>query len=219
MPILRSMESRIRPGKRQEWGAQIREIKKIVDKYGVALRVLQLQFGGHPGTVLSSSQAEDWAALATRTQQVNADGDYQGILARGTLAELADVVEVRLANDITQEVGGTSGALETAQVIQVTSMRILPGRRAKQLEMIRQMREARAGTGSPTATILEQVAGAAGVLHLAWGYANLDAWAKDRAAGPPKGFQDVQQRALADPQFPYSEGIGTRVFTDITQQL
>ena len=219
MPILRTLESRIFPGKRQQWGAAIRDVKKIVDKYGPPLRVLQLQFGGHPGTVLISSPAPDWQALAARTQKVNADPDYQAFLKRGAMAELAEPVEVRLANDITAEVGGVSDGLVSAQVIQVLATKVLPGKRAKQLEMIRQMREARSAAGLQTANVLEFVAGQAGVVLLAWGYPDLDAWAKDRAAGQPKGAQDILQRVQADPEFPFVEAISTRVYSDITNQL
>jgi hypothetical protein len=219
MPILRTLEARVFPGKRQQWGAAMLDVKKIVDKYGSPLRVLQLQFGGYPGTVLSSSLADDWQALAARTQQVNADSDYQAFLKRGAMAELAETVEVRLANDISVEVGGPSESLASAQVIQVMASRILPGRRAKQIEMIRQMREARSAAGRPTANVLELVAGQAGVLLLAWGYPDLNAWATDRDAGQPKGAQDILQRVLADPEFPFVENLSTRVYSDITNQL
>ena len=84
---------------------------------------------------------------------------------------------------------------------------------------IRQMREARAGAGLVTAGLLEQVAGEANVLYIVWGYADLNAWAKDRAAGAPKGFADIQKRIQSDSEFPYSEAIGTRVFRDITGEL
>ena len=219
MPILRSLEARVLPGKRQQWGALMREIKTIIDKHGAPLRVLQLQLGGNPGTVLSSTLAADWGDLAKRAKALNADAAYQAFLARGAMVDVAEVVEVRVANDITSEVGSPSDALQNAQIIQVTSQRLLPGKRAKQLEFIKQMREARKGSGMVTATILEQVIGEAGLLHLVWGYADLDAWAKDRAAGAPKGFADIQQRSLADPLWPYSEPVATRVYADITNQL
>jgi len=219
MPILRSMESRVLPGKRQQWGAVMRDVKKIVDKYGPPLRVLQLQFGGHPGTVLSASLQEDWNALARRAQQVNADSDYQTLLRSGAMAGLAEAVAVRLAADVSDEVGGPNAALTTAKIIQVMAMKVLPGKRAKQIEMIRQMREARAAAGLTTANLLEQVAGDANVMFLSWGYADLNAWAHDRAAGQPQGARDIQQRILADPQFPFVETLGTRVYADITDQL
>jgi hypothetical protein len=219
MPILRSLEARVRPGKRQQWGALMKEVKSIVDKHGAALRVLQLQLGGHPGTVLSSVLAADWAELAKRTKALNADAAYQAFLAKGAIAEFADVVEVRLATDITSEVGDPNPTLQAAQIIQVTSLRLRPGKRAKQIEFIKQAREIRKGAGLVSATVLEQVVGEAGLLHLVWGYADLDAWAKERAAGQPKGFADLQQRALADAQYPYSDAVATRVYADITNQL
>ncbi len=219
MPILRSLEARVRPGKRQQWGAMMRDVKKIVDKHGAALRVLQLQFGGNPGTVISSTIAADWAELAKRTKALNADAAYQAVLAKGAIAEFADVVEVRLVTDITSEVGDANASLQTAQVIQVTSLRLQSGKRAKQIEFIKQAREIRKGAGLVSASLFEQVAGEAGLLHLVWGYADLDAWAKERAAGQPKAFADLQQRALADPLYPYADAVATRVYADITDRL
>jgi hypothetical protein len=213
------LETRVRPGKRQQWGALMKEAKSIVDKHGSALRVLQLQFGGNPGTVLSSTIAADWAELAKRTKALNADAAYQAFLAKGAIADVADVVEVRLATDITSEVGEPNTPLPNAQIIQVTSLRLHSGKRAKQLEFIKQAREIRKGAGLVSATVLEQVAGEAGLLHLVWSYADMDAWAKERAAGQPKGFADLQQRVLADPHFPYSDPVATRVYADITNQL
>ncbi len=219
MPILRSLEARVRPGKRQQWGALMREVKSIVDKHGAPLRVLQLQAGGHPGTVISSTRSEDWADFAKRTKAVNADAAYQAFLARGAMGDVADVVETRLANDITSEVDGGSGIPQSAQIIQVTSLRLLPGKRAKQLEFIKQAREVRKAAGLSTAGVLEVVAGDAGMLYLVWAYADIDAWAKERAAGQAKGFADIQKRASADPEWPYSEPVATRIFADITNQL
>ena len=96
-------------------------------------------------------------------------------------------------------------------------MRVLPGKRAKQLEVIRQIREARSGAGLPVSNVMQTVAGAANVLLIARPYPNLSAWAKDRAAGELKGVTDILERAQADG--PYSEAIATRVLSDITSQL
>ena len=222
MPITRTLESRILPGRRQQWGAAMRDVKKIVDKHGAALRLLQLQFGGHPGTVLAVSEADDWQTLATRVAAVNADSDYLAYLARA--ADLpgfpyAEPVEVRVSNDITSDVGGARVSIQESAVIQTTSLRVLPGRRAKQLEFISQIRELRLGAGLPTANILEVVAGLANVLLIVRGYRDLAAWAQDRSAGEVKGQKEILQRAQADPLYPFAEGIATRVFVDITYQL
>ncbi len=222
MPILRSLEVRIQPGRRQEWGAFIRDVKKVVDKHGAPARVLQLQFGGHPGTAIVSVACNSWEELAARTEKVNADPDYLALMASGAKTPgfpYAEAVEVRLLEDITAEVGGASTSLESAQTIQVISMRLLPGKRAKQLEIIRQIREARTGSGLPVSTILQTAAGAANVLLIARPYASLQAWAKDRATPELAGVVDILQRAQSDPQGPYVEPISTRVFSDITAQL
>jgi hypothetical protein len=222
MPITRTLETKILPGRRSQWGAAMRDVKTIVDKHGAALRLLQLQLGGHPATALAVSEADSWETLATRIARVNADPEYQAYLARA--ADLpgfpyAEPVEVRVSNDITSEVGGARVSLQEAQIIQVTSLRVLPGRRAKQLELITQLREARSGVGLPTANLLEVVAGQANVLLIVRGYRDLAAWAQDRAAGQPEGQKEIVQRAQADPQYPFADGIATRVFSDITNQL
>ena len=186
------------------------------------LRVLQLQFGGHPGTALSSATADNWEQLATRTEKVAADPDYQALIARSSQLSgfpFSDAAEVRIIEDITAEVGGTRAPMETAQVIEVISMRVLPGKRAKLIDLIRQIREARAGAGLPQSNVLQTVVGAANLLSVARPYANLQAWAKDRSTPVPKAVTDIQQRVLADPQGPYSEAIATRVYSDITNQL
>lgn len=220
MPIFRSLEVQIAPGRRQQWGAFIRDVKKIVDKYGSPLRVLGLQFGGHPGTAIVSAVAETFEQVAARSEKVNADPEYQALMARGSQLvgfPYADAVEVRLLEDITAQVGGARAPVETSQVLQVIAMRVLPGKLAKQLELIRQIREARAGAGRPVSNVLQSVAGAANVLLVARPYANLQAWAKDRDAGELQGVIDILQRAQADG--PYSEPIATRVYSDITSQL
>ena len=164
MPILRSLEVRIQPGRRQQWGAFMKEVKKVVDRHGSPLRVLQLQFGGHPGTALSSATADNWEQLATRTEKVAADPDYQALIARSSQLSgfpFADAAEVRLIEDITAEVGGTRAPIETSQVIEVITLRVLPGKRAKLIDIIRQIREVRTGAGLPQFNLLQTVAGAA----------------------------------------------------------
>src|SRR5262245_22964722 len=184
MPILRSLEVRILPGRRQQWLAFIKDVKSIVDKYGSPLRVLQLQFGGHPGTAIVSATADDWEQLVTRTEKVNADPEFQALQTKSAQLSgfpFSEAVEVRLLEDITAEVGGTRAPLETAPVIQAMLQRLLPGKRAKQLEVIRQIREVRAAAGLPLANVMQTVLGNANVLVIARPYANLQAWAKDRA--------------------------------------
>ena len=41
MPIFRSIEARVRPAKRQQWGALMREVKSIVDKHGAPLTIMR----------------------------------------------------------------------------------------------------------------------------------------------------------------------------------
>jgi hypothetical protein len=222
MPILRATESRILPGRRQQWLDVTRDLKKIVDKHGANLRALELAFGGYPGTVIISSLHESWEAVAARNEAISADKEFQALMA--SVPKLpgfpfAEPVEVRLATDITDEVGGGSAPLENAQVIQLMTMRVRPGKRAKQIDFIRQMREARKGAGEPVGNLMQIAAGDASTMSVVRGYASLAEWAKDRAAGESKAAADVAKRAQADSQYPFADLVAIRVFRNITSQL
>ena len=222
MPILRATEARILPGRRQQWLEVTRDLKKVVDKHGANLRVLELAFGGAPGTVIISSMHDSWEAVAARHEAINADKDFQALMASAAKRPdfpFAEPVEVRLAADITDEVGGGPAPLENAQVIQLMMMRVRPGKRAKQIDFIRQMREARKGAGEPVGSLMQIVAGDANVMSVVRGYANLAEWAKDRAAGESKAAADVARKAQADSQYPFADLVAIRVLRDITQQL
>jgi hypothetical protein len=222
MPILRATEARILPGRRQQWLEVTRDLKKIVDKHGASLRVLELAFGGCPGTVIVSSMHDSWEAVAARHEAINADKAFQTLMANTAKLPgfpFAEPVEVRLASDITDEVGGGAAALENAQVIQLMTMRVRPGKRAKQIDFIRQMREARKGAGEPVGNLMQIAAGDTNVMSVVRGYASLAEWAKDRAAGESNAAADVAKRAQADSQYPFADLVAIRVFRDITKQL
>ncbi len=222
MPILRATESRILTGRRQQWLGVTSDLKKIVDKHGANLRALELTFGGCPGTVVISSIHDSWEAVAARNEAITADKDFQALMANVPKLPgfpFAEPVEVRLSVDITDEVGGSAVPLENAQVFQLMSMRVHPGKRAKQVDFIRQMREARKGAGEPVGNVLQVAAGDASVLTVVRPYANLAEWAKDRAAGESNSAADVAKRAQADAAYPFADLLAIRVFRDITGQL
>lgn len=222
MPVFRSTEARVLPGRRAAWIDNVRALKGVLSKHGVALRTLELLYGGTPGTVIVSAAADDLPALAAREASINADADYRAVLARITSAgapPTAEPIEARILEDITQEVGGARATFDTASVFQIITMRLRPGRRGKQIEMIRQMREARLGAGRPLSNVIQVLAGDTTTLGLIRGYADLAAWAKDRGEGEPKGAADILTRVQADPQFPYADPVATRVFRDISAEI
>ena len=221
MPVLRATESRILPGRRQQWSEVTRDLKKIVDRHGANLRVLELIYGGPPGTVLISSINDSFETVAKRYEAINSDKEFQALMARAATLPgfpFAEPVETRLAEDITGEVGGAADPLENAQAFQITTLRLRPGKRTAQLELMRQLREARKGAGLRPANLLQVVAGDPAVLAVVRAYANLAEWAEDRAAGE-HASAEVIKRAQADPEFPYVDPIAVRVFRDITNQL
>jgi uncharacterized protein YejL (UPF0352 family) len=183
MSLIRTSESIILPGKRQQWGELAKEIKAIVEKHGASVRHAQLVYGGSPNTVISTSLAEDWETLASRS----------------------DASEPLVP-------GGES-------IFQSIAMRVLPGKQAKLLNFIGQMREARGAAGLPPANVMRVAIGDVNTILIVRAYADSAAWAADQAAGQPDSVSAVLEKAQADADFPYSELVGSRVMRDITDSL
>ena len=219
MTLVRTTESRILPGKRQQWGELAKEISAVVDKHGVSVRYAQLLYGGSPSTVLSTSLAEDWETLASRSDAIAADADFQALMGRMGTNPASEVLQVGVLEDITAQVGGEPLAPGGGSIFQSFAMRVLPGKQAKLLNFIGQMREARAGAGRPPANILRVAIGDTNTILALWAYTDSAAWAADQAAGQPDSVNAVLEQAQADADFPYSEIIGSRVMRDITDSL
>ena len=159
MTLIRTTESRILPGKRQQWGELAKELSAVVEKHGVGVRYAQLVYGGSPSTVLSTSVADDWETLASRSDAIAADADFQALMGRMGANPASEVLQVGVLEDITAQVGGEPLAPGGGSIFQSFAMRVLPGKQAKLLNFIGQMREARAGAGRPPANILRVAIG------------------------------------------------------------
>lgn len=219
MPLIRSSESRILPGKRQQWGELAKEVKAVVEKHGVSVRHAQLVYGGSPNTVISTSLAEDWATLAARSDAIGADADFQALMSRSGVDPASEIIQVGVLEDITPEVGGEPLAPGDETMFQSFAMRVLPGKQAKLLNFIGQMREARVGAGLPAANVVRVAIGEANTILVVRAYADSAAWAADQAAGQPDSVNAILERAQADSDFPYSEVLGSRVMRDVTDSL
>ena len=219
MTLIRSAESRILPGKRQRWGEITKELKSIVENHGVSPRYAQLVYGGAPNTVISTSLAEDWAALAARSDAIAADPDFQALMSRAGADPAAEPIQIGVLEDITPQVGGEPLTPGGETIFQSFAMRVLPGKQAKLLNFIAQMREARVGAGLPAANVVRVAIGEANTVLVVRAYADSAAWAADQAAGQPDAVNAVLERAQSDPEFPFSEPIGSRVLRDITDEL
>jgi len=219
MTLIRSTESRILPGMRQQWGELAKEISAVVEKHGVAVRYAQLVYGGSPSTVISTSFAEDWATLASRSDAIFADADFQALMSRAGANPASEVLQVGVLEDITTQVGGEPLAPGGESIFQTIALRALPGKQAKLLNFIGQMREARAGAGLPPANVLRVAIGDFNTILVVRAYADSAAWAADQEAGQPDSVNAIMEHAQADADFPYSETVGSRVMRDITDSL
>ena len=169
--------------------------------------------------MISTSFAEDWATLASRSDAIFADADFQALMSRAGANPASEVLQVGVLEDITTHVGGEPLAPGGESVFQSFALRVLPGKQAKLLNFIGQMREARAGAGLPPANVLRVAIGDVSTILVVRAYADSAAWAADQAAGQPDSVNAVIEQAQADADFPYSEIIGSRVMRDITDSL
>jgi uncharacterized protein YejL (UPF0352 family) len=207
MSLIRTSESIILPGKRQQWGELAKEIKAIVEKHGASVRHAQLVYGGSPNTVISTSLAEDWETLASRSDAITADSDFQALMSRAGADPASEIIQGEPLVP-----GGES-------IFQSIAMRVLPGKQAKLLNFIGQMREARGAAGLPPANVMRVAIGDVNTILIVRAYADSAAWAADQAAGQPDSVSAVLEKAQADADFPYSELVGSRVMRDITDSL
>ena len=219
MPLIRTTESTILPGKRQQWGELAKEISAIVAKHGVSVRHAQLVYGGSPNTVISTSLAEDWETLASRSDAITADSDFQALMSRAGADPASEIIQVGVLEDITSQVGGEPLVPGGESIFQSIAMRVLPGKQAKLLNFIGQMREARGAAGLPPANVMRVAIGDVNTILIVRAYADSAAWAADQAAGQPDSVSAVLEKAQADADFPYSELVGSRVMRDITDSL
>lgn len=220
MALLRSQEALILPGKRQKWGENARKVKEIVGRHGVEVRYFQATLGAVPGTVVSGSITEDWETMATRSESITADADFQALIqAQDPDAPLVEPGEVTLYEDINEQLGGAVAPVENATVYQTGRLRIVPGRRLQALELLRQMREAIAGAGRQIPSAWQVAVGEARIIMMVTGYENLAALAAARAQGPAPGIQEIFQKAQGESGFPYTVQVDSRILTDITDQL
>jgi hypothetical protein len=222
MTLLRSQEARVLPGKRQKWGENARKVKDIVAGHGVEVRYFQATLGAVPGTIVSGSVADDWAALASRSTAINEDPKFQGLMQEVNNdpdGPMAEPLSLTLYEDINEQLGGAAPQVENATVYQAARFRILPGRRANALELLRQVREAIGGAGRQIPSGWEVAVGEAGILLAITAYESLAALAEARSQGQAPGVQEILQKAQADSKFPYFEQVDSRILTDITDQL
>lgn len=222
MTLLRSQEARVLPGKRQKWGENARKVKDTVAGHGVEIRYFQATLGAVPGTIVSGSLADDWPALASRSTAINEDPKFQALMQEVNNdpdGQVAEPLSLTLYEDINEQLGGAAPQVENATVYQATRFRILPGRRANALELLRQVREAIGGAGRQIPSGWEVAVGEAGILLAITAYESLAALAEARSQGQAPGVQEILQKAQADSKFPYFEPVDTRILTDITDQL
>ena len=90
------------PGRMQEFMANIQKASAVGEKYGGTVRWFQAQVAGpNTGAVVVTTEFADLGALGAAMEKVNADPDWQAVLADGQGATpSATVLSVAILNEI-----------------------------------------------------------------------------------------------------------------------
>jgi len=218
MTVFRSMELSVKPGMMEKWSGLSAEAKKIVDSHGTELRFLQVYMGGPPSTIMAISAFEDVNAFAKAATAIATDPRMQDLQTRmaNEGAPVAELVTSNLYNNINDEVGGEAEAQENPQLFHGMRFRVNGGKRAKWINLVKQIRDARAGLGLPVYNVSEIIVGDVGVFLAGAAYTGLEDWAANSGAQQPAEVLEVLDKAQNDSDFPFSENLGSRLMMNIT---
>ena len=103
MAVAQVFQFRIRPGRNQEFNAQVAEAKKIQERLGGRVRVWQATAAG-PNTGLVSYVVEhqNLAAFAGFSDKLQADSEWQAFVAKVFTADPSgNIISAVLANEMT----------------------------------------------------------------------------------------------------------------------
>jgi hypothetical protein len=212
------MELSVKPGMMQKWTELSVEAKEIVDSHGTELRFLQAYMGGPPSTIMAISAFEDINAFAKAATGIATDARMQDLQARmaNEGAPVAELVTSNLYNNIDDEVGGAAVALEDPQLFHGMRFRVNAGKRAKWVNLVKQIRQARSGLGLPVYNVSEVIVGDTGVFLVGAAYKSLEDWAATSGTQQPPEVLEIIDRAQNDGDFPFSENLGSRLMMNIT---
>jgi len=85
--------SRVRDGKFDEIVALYGRLKRLVERHGGKARVIQQTYGATPTTLSFVAETEGWAGFAALTEKLEADGEYQAVLAEARANPRSDIIQ------------------------------------------------------------------------------------------------------------------------------
>jgi hypothetical protein len=102
MAILQSTVFRVRPGKAQQFMANVATAKKILERLGARVRVVSQVVGTNAPCIAFITETADWKAYGEFSAKVSADSEWQTFIAKiGANREPeADQIATGLSTDV-----------------------------------------------------------------------------------------------------------------------
>ena len=82
MPVLGTTIWRIRPGKMQDFMANVSTAKKILERLGARVRLLTQMVGTNAPCSIVVTESADWKAYGELQSKLQADSEWQGFFTK-----------------------------------------------------------------------------------------------------------------------------------------
>ncbi len=103
MPVVQRATWKPRPGKLQEFLGNVAQAKKILERLGARVRVMNQVVGTHSPCVLVIIESPDWKAFGERMEKMQTDQEWQAFFAKAgpnNPNPAADLVDTALSADV-----------------------------------------------------------------------------------------------------------------------
>jgi hypothetical protein len=103
MPVVQRGTWKVRPGKTQEFLANVLTAKKILERLGARVRVMNQLVGANAPCTLVIIESPDWKAFGERLEKMQSDSEWQSFFATAVLNNAnpaADLIDTALSADL-----------------------------------------------------------------------------------------------------------------------
>jgi len=94
MSITAVLTTRAKPGKYQRVRDGVGELKQILEKQGVSVRLMRPVTGEHQGDLSLVSEYDSWAAFGAAADKIQTSASYRALMERAAKAEDSAVEEL-----------------------------------------------------------------------------------------------------------------------------
>ncbi len=103
MAVLQTAAYRVRPGKAQQFMVDVATAKKIIERLGARVRVVNQIVGTNAPCTVFITETADWKAYGEFSAKIEADSEWQKFFAKAALDNPnpeADLIATGLSTDV-----------------------------------------------------------------------------------------------------------------------